>query len=552
MRKLLPLLLLLATPVLAQNNREVITPENAHRLEVVGVAGLGLITELAWQGDDALLVDSSTGRWLFDLNHVSQMPTRIAAQVIPPFQAVVEGSTVRVIDTTTQTERVSLEHPANVSDSSVRFSPNYQYLITVDAQNVIRLWNTQTGELMQVLPAFGQFTSDSRYLLYSTNATPYGGNLHIVEVSTMREVATVEINQQRFFPLASATISQDEQWLVITGGCVMICSGASDPILWDLRTGTMIATLMNNLELWSVAFSPSGDYLAGGNARGELRIWDTVSWQSRVIVPAQPLISNISFSTLASSIYYQDPCNVYRWDYAANHSPVIEQALYPYCGSLPFANLGPLTAFLIADRNSTALAVYNDQQLLWSVADVQGDHLSFSPDGSMIAISGDLPQLFDAITGEVRVALSAYQIEQGFAFSGVSAFSPDGRYWVVAPYGDPSGVVLAMRAPLTVYDTSTWEIAFEHQAHDDPGRAIYSAESIAFSPDGRLMALASPQGISLWSTSDWSVLTNVDHVWEAGGLSVAFSPDGTLLAVGGSTAFEDYPTQNVVRLYAIP
>jgi WD40 repeat protein len=98
------------------------------------------------------------------------------------------------------------------------------------------------------------------------------------------------------------------------------------------------------------------------------------------------------------------------------------------------------------------------------------------------------------------------------------AFSPDGKILAV---GSPDGARL-------------WDIATGHQIGKPLDTGLPDSDltsSIAFSPDGKALAVAGPDGAWLWNTvsghqKDESFqLTPVN--------SVAFSPDGKMLATGG-------------------
>jgi WD40 repeat protein len=73
----------------------------------------------------------------------------------------------------------------------------------------------------------------------------------------------------------------------------------------------------------------------------------------------------------------------------------------------------------------------------------------------------------------------------------------------------------------------TEEVLYDLKGHE------YCIESIAFDADGRVLASASIDSIRLWDAQNGELLANmaVPDIWDAH--SVAFSPDGTLLATAG-------------------
>jgi WD40 repeat protein len=106
------------------------------------------------------------------------------------------------------------------------------------------------------------------------------------------------------------------------------------------------------------------------------------------------------------------------------------------------------------------------------------------------------------------------------------AFSPDGR--LLASGGDDGAVSL--------WDSATGEALRSLQGHTDWVR------SVAFSPDGRLLASGGDDwAVRLWDSATGEALRSLkEHTrWV---ISVAFSPDGRLLASGGS--------DGAVRLWA--
>jgi WD40 repeat protein len=141
--------------------------------------------------------------------------------------------------------------------------------------------------------------------------------------------------------------------------------------------------------------------------------------------------------------------------------------------------------------------------------------VAFSPDGKQIATSGEYErsplQIFDAQSG-TKVRSMTGDPESPFAV----AFRPDGKEIATAAFG---------RSVVTVWNVLEGRPTRLLAGHAKP---VYS---VAYSADGRLMASAAPGGgVIVWKAETGAQLFTLPNPRELAD-AIAFSPDGRYLAV---------------------
>jgi WD40 repeat protein len=163
-----------------------------------------------------------------------------------------------------------IEHPKAINTNqrwiSVALSANGQLAVS-GLDNVIRVWNTSTGECLQTIPGVG--TGDTLCLskdgssVLSENA---GATIRIWSTISGQCLKTLEGHTKR---ISCQLLSQDESILV---------TGSFDKTvrLWNLATGACLRIFVGHEEgITSLDLSSDGSLLLSGSFDKTVRAWDT-------------------------------------------------------------------------------------------------------------------------------------------------------------------------------------------------------------------------------------------------------------------------------------
>lgn len=149
--------------------------------------------------------------------------------------------------------------------------------------------------------------------------------------------------------------------------------------------------------------------------------------------------------------------------------------------------------------------------------------LAFSPDGGLLAsVHGEVVELWDPRTGERLETFDGHSRVSTFV-----AFSPDGALLASTGYDKKSGKL--WEESVKLWDPRTGELLRTLTAHSKRGEYPGGAFSVAFSPDGGLLA-SGGHNVKLWDPHTGELLQTLER--SRGSTLVAFSSDGQLLASG--------------------
>jgi WD40 repeat protein len=270
-------------------------------------------------------------------------------------------------------------------------------------------------------------------------------------------------------------------------------------------------------SIHSLAFSPDGQRLAGGDFKGDIRCWDARTHQLRSIFKGHSnWVQSVTYSPdskiLASGSF---DCTVRLWDV---NTGACLKTLTGHTHGVYSVAFSPDGKVLASGSDDGTIRLWNIDtgECLNSLRneDYGVRAVAFSPNGQILASSSAEPtiRLWNIENGQCLRTLVGHQ---GWVWS--VAFSPDGQ--ILASGGDD--------ATIKLWDVHTGECLRTLLGHSNELR------SVTFRQDGRILISGSmDRTIKLWEVQTGQCLkTLVGHenwIW-----AVAFNATHQIIASGG-------------------
>ncbi|MEV3965595.1 caspase family protein [Nocardia sp. NPDC050193] len=410
--------------------------------------------------------------------------------------------------------------------STMQFSPDSRTLATVDEMGAMRLWEI-TDERQLVSKPLPRDIDGVLSIAFADNRTLIVGDADSVQ---SWDVVDRRLSGDPWgpFPGAISVALNPDRTTLIVGG------RDDNILLWDIALNRPRGTIVVGEATFSMTFSPDGKTAAITDDDYSVRLWDLTVPQPSDESPAGSVGSagsanylSVVQSPVGNLLAIADSENKIRLWNVADEQPFGEP-LVVNRDTVPEIVFSPDGKLLAISDEGGGFGLWNvaDQQPIGrrlSEGDGSVSALAFSPDSKMLAAGDD--------QGSVRLWNVADQQPIGSPLTGHTdsvtalAFSRNGTTLATAGFDET---------------VQLWDIVDRRPIGDlllDEG----PAESVAFSPDGEILATAGRgrrYAVQLWNVTDREMVQPLTSPGLSWAQSIQFSRDGkTVVAADGSAVY---------------
>jgi WD40 repeat protein/ribosomal protein S27E len=342
----------------------------------------------------------------------------------------------------------------------------------------------------------------------------------IWDVSNGQTLHTIELTDLTFYR-AMAT-SHDGRKLLLgnypTNGDVTLYSW--DPSEHEVLLGRSGTTIH------SVSLSPNGAVAAAGDSLGGILLWDTATGKpsggALSSKGALGVVWRLAFSPDGGRLAGGSDARITVWNVETHEQAWAFKGHLGEIVALAFSRDGKALASASADKSIRIWNIPPRPQPRFVTYNLSVEDVAYSPDGRWLAVGGPWIMMMEAYTGRfVRYLLNADLA--------CMKFSPDSSTLACGTYD----------SRLKLWSVTTGKELLNVRVHTAEQFFQRVMSSLAFAPDGRTLAIGF--GSRHWVTGDHDQIVKVWDLASGSELkkltghrnsiqSVAFSPDGRLLA----------------------
>jgi dipeptidyl aminopeptidase/acylaminoacyl peptidase len=459
-----------------------------------------------------------------------------------------------------QTSATQINALAFSSDGSIIADAAVKADVETSSQmGIVELWNGSTGASIKSFST-ASGPSGATAVAFSPDETAIADAItlsttelvstEVIQVWNITSGAKIHaLSSQSNQPIGSVAYSPDGTLIVDSGQLYSQATSVSQGLLelWNASAGTKGATLQVPASITTISkigiSSDSTTIAAVGTQNlgsqvltsSELETWD---------------ISSQSVTSTFNIEAYQQPGSTVNSATPLSLSP--DAAKLATAGYFYNPSLAEYSAAVSIFSSSTGIQLAS----LASSALSGINALAFSPDGSTFADVGIVSQPEGGLAGVLEIwdigtgTLTAKPNTSANILNAV-AFSPDGK--LLADTG------LSFLSGTSEPIVEVWNVSSNSKSLTLSSTATGGPACLVFSPDGTTVADAGIElathshaavgVVELWNSKTGSQIASLPTAANASLSSIAFSPDGKVLAVGGSTSSAGATTLPTVEIW---
>ncbi len=428
------------------------------------------------------------------------------------------GHAVGVWDLLTRKEVLRLQgHQSRIEVLS--FSPTGRILASGSKDDTLRLWDVATGkEILRI----GEHESACDALVFSRDGKMIisGDGSGRIRCWSVPSGKLLRQFQGRDTGILGLSLSADNK---------LLAAASEDEAVWlfDLETGKELSSGPGHrARVQSVAFSPDGQFVATTSDDGTARLWETRTGKHLNCFEGHAAkIRAVAYAPDGKCIGTAgDDGTVRLWQTATGKQTFVFRGHKGKVHQLTYCQAGSILASAGADGMIRLWEPATGKEVRRISSEDGVSAFVASPSGPELVV-GHLETILilDSRDGEevLRISAEADSLLLSDKFSSAVAYSPDGRMLAVANVQHSIGV----------YEAASGQLVRKLQlTRPGPEKAC----SVAFAGGGKLLAAGTPEGTLIV----WDLATG-RRLGEMRGdcgkvLALACSPDGTLLASANS------------------
>ena len=301
----------------------------------------------------------------------------------------------------------------------VDMSPDGRYVLS-GSHNSFILWDVRQGKKIQTFthqdlqgnPIAVAFSPDGKYFASGGKGTK------LWDLASRQEIRTFDDS-----PALSISFSPDGKYFLCGGPMPPFSSKHPALKIFDTATGNEVKSFKVQRDVWSVAYSPDGNYVLSGTGGGIIDLWNTSSEKSvKTGIGAKgsllyyPTVWSVAFSLDGKYVLSGGSDNtVILWD-AKNLDQIKKFAGHTGLNGIMSVSFSPDGKYALSAGYSDNKVILRDlasgseRKVLTGHTGMMGISAKFSPNGKYVVSAGDAStRLWSAATGEEIASMIAFE-----------------------------------------------------------------------------------------------------------------------------------------------